>query len=61
MRELFDVEDDPGELRNVVASEPERAAELAALLESWEKHVVRSSYDHARSDEQTRQRLRALG
>jgi arylsulfatase A-like enzyme len=60
VHELFDLEADPAELRNVLASEPERGAELASLLESWEAKVLRT-YEHGRSDDQTRERLRALG
>ncbi len=38
-RELFNLADDPGEARNLVESEPEVAARLAAQLASWRKSV----------------------
>jgi len=34
-RELYDLENDPGEFRNLAAEEPEIAARLEALLERW--------------------------
>ena len=38
---LYNLRDDPDEQRNVIADEPERAAELRALLENW-----LDSFDH---------------
>lgn len=35
LRELYDLESDPGEERNIVAADPETAAALEAQLEAW--------------------------
>lgn len=38
-RELFDVETDPGEKRNLAEQEPERVRELAGKLDAWRRGV----------------------
>jgi arylsulfatase A-like enzyme len=60
-RELFDLESDPGELRNVVETEPRRATELDAMVVAWRARTVRQHAPAGRSDDETRARLRALG
>jgi arylsulfatase A-like enzyme len=40
-QELFDLEADPGELRNVIAAHPQIAEELAAYLRAWEARTPR--------------------
>jgi arylsulfatase A-like enzyme len=58
--ELFDLEADPGEQKNVVGTEVARAAELREALE---KHVASlpRTHDAAPLSEDTRRALRALG
>jgi len=60
-RELFDLEADPGELRNRVVDEPERATALADLLARWQVTVGPPVSTPALGDEDTARRLRALG
>lgn len=38
--ELFDLQRDPGETRNLASSEPERARELIAALQQWQQQLA---------------------
>lgn len=38
-RELFDLKNDPGEIRNLATDQPERVQELASLLQQWRTRV----------------------
>lgn len=58
--ELFDLEADPGETRNLVASEPERARAMAADLETALKEMGERE-SRAAADPEAAERLRALG
>jgi arylsulfatase A len=55
--ELFNLEDDPGERKNLAAKEPKRAAELHALLKRWRAEVravmpsPNPNYDPAKADQ----------
>jgi arylsulfatase A-like enzyme/Tfp pilus assembly protein PilF len=58
--ELYDVQTDPGELRDVAAAEPELAGELAALLEARAVGAgTRAQFVAPRPED--RRRLRSLG
>ncbi|MBZ0268608.1 sulfatase-like hydrolase/transferase, partial [bacterium] len=56
--ELYDLENDPGETRNVEEEHPERAAELAELLESIAADVAAQSME---LDDASREALESLG
>lgn len=61
LRQLFDLESDPHELRNVVDEYPEKAASLESLVDS---HVARERRDDEVSEEAEKrmtQRLQELG
>jgi hypothetical protein len=60
-RELFALEADPGELRNLVETEPRRATELDAMVVAWRARTVRQQAPAGHGDDETRARLRALG
>jgi len=58
--ELYDLEEDPRERRNVIDEHPELASRLAAWGESvWEKRETAGG--RVAQDQETEQRLRALG
>jgi Tfp pilus assembly protein PilF len=57
--ELYDLAQDPGETRNLAAKMPTRAAELAALLERFER-LPAAAADRS-ADPQVVESLRALG
>jgi arylsulfatase A-like enzyme len=61
MQELYDLERDPGERQNLNQTDPGRAAELAVLLGSWKRERSRVDRARAATDDDTRERLRALG
>lgn len=65
VRELYHMGRDPGELHNLVDSEPEQAERLAAHLREWSARVPpRRAADPEEAlelDPQTEQNLRALG
>ena len=56
MQELFDLEADPGEGRNVIEQHPEVALDLAARLEAW---VARRLAETGRSVDPVRQQRRS--
>jgi len=58
--ELYDLEADPDEQRNVVASHPAEAQQLRAALERWKAGLVRGEAARADSDERKAE-LEALG
>ncbi len=59
---LFDLENDPGERRDVAAQHPERVREMLHALEQWRvanpRPAVRSTFEISDSE---RKRLRSLG
>ena len=61
-RELYDLERDPAERRNLVTAEPQRASELSRLLSRWRREQLavrsRSAISLSPEDEEA---LRALG
>ena len=57
---LFDLEDDPGETRNVAAEYPDKVTELAKLLDPFLKLDERANEERALSDTE-REHLRQLG
>jgi arylsulfatase A-like enzyme len=60
--ELYDLERDPREQHNVIATAPERATELWAAHEAWQRRVpLASGAAHERLDGKLRERLEALG
>jgi arylsulfatase A-like enzyme len=59
--ELFDLEADPGETRNLVAEEPERTVELTDLLRDWRQQHRSSAPAPGPISEEDRARLEALG
>jgi len=56
--ELYDVENDPGETKNLVGSQPERAEELRKMLA---EHLPTESPAPVVADRETRERLEAIG
>jgi len=58
--ELYDLEDDPGELRNRIGDQPERAASMARQLEAQMRASATPAATGTR-DRETAERLRALG
>ncbi len=59
--ELFDLAQDPGELSNLAAAEPERVSRLRERLEELVAGSERSAEAEATPDSETLARLRALG
>jgi arylsulfatase A-like enzyme/Tfp pilus assembly protein PilF len=59
--ELYDVQQDPGELRNVFGAHPRRAEDLRRRLEKVAGSGVQAAPDEASLDPETLQRLAALG
>ena len=61
--ELYDVEDDPDELRDLIADQPEEALRLHRALEAFiERRSQNTAVDAVQEvDHETRQRLAALG
>lgn len=60
--ELFDLETDPGETRNLASVDPERAAGLAERLERWRAELRRGTMGPLPElDAETKSGLRALG
>jgi arylsulfatase A-like enzyme len=60
--ELFDLEEDPGETRNLASVDSERAARLGERLDRWRAEVRRGSAGPLPElDPETRSGLRALG
>jgi len=60
-RELFDLEADPGERRNLVAEQPETAAALGALVEGWRAGRSGPANQPLQISPEERRRLEALG
>jgi arylsulfatase A-like enzyme len=59
--ELYDLTSDPGELTSLTDREPERAAELDALLRRWDTGVPEVRADEAEPDRESLELLRSLG
>ncbi len=60
-RELYDLQRDPDERRNLVDEQPERADELAARLAAWlEAHRVEGEAESGLEDGDA-ERLEAMG
>ena len=59
--ELFDLASDPAERVNLAASEPERVAELRALIAAWRDRYERAGTQAPELSEGDRERLRAMG
>lgn len=60
-RELYFLPDDPGELRNLAASESDRVAAMAAILETWTATVEAVASEEAELTEEDVEALRSLG
>jgi len=60
-RELFDLEADPGERRNLLDEQPETAAALADLVEGWRAGRSAPADPRLRISPEERERLEALG
>ena len=58
-RELYDLDIDPAEARNILAERTREAESLAALLARW--RTTRAGDEHADTSTETREALRALG
>lgn len=59
--ELYRLDDDPGELKNLHLRERERVAELRALLEAWDKATELRDEPQQPLDEADLEALRSLG
>jgi len=61
--ELYDLSSDPGELNNIVDSQPEEARRLMNLLNEFIDETGKDAYelDYSHMDEESRQKLAALG
>lgn len=61
--ELYDLEADPGELNNLVEERPADARRLLTRLENFIQETSENAYelDYTKMDEETRQKLSALG
>jgi arylsulfatase A-like enzyme len=60
-RELFNLEDDPGELVNLYESSRAVADELRARIAAWKSNCARETGDRPKLSPEDRERLRALG
>jgi hypothetical protein len=58
-QELFDLEEDPRERRNLAAANPDTLRELAARLEAWRERGTQAG--PAEVSPEDREALRALG
>lgn len=62
IKELYDLEKDPGELTNLVDSEPDVAARMRSKLEAYlEENATSGAAQQVAIDEETERRLMALG
>lgn len=65
LHELYEIDQDPGELVEVSEAHPEVVERLSGLLRDWSRPWIRRAYTQAKDvelpDEETRARLRALG
>jgi arylsulfatase A-like enzyme len=60
--QLFDLEADPGERRDVSDQEPDKVAALAALLQKWRSDpAIRDSLSSPELDEEWARRLKNIG
>lgn len=59
--ELFYLPDDPGELNDLSAAEPERLKELQGLIETWDKRTGRGTNESASLNADDVSALEALG
>lgn len=61
--ELYDLSEDPGELNNIVDSQPEEARRLMNLINEFIDETGKDAYelDYSHMDEESRQKLAALG
>jgi len=60
-RELFNLEDDPGELVNLYESSRTVADELRARIAAWKSDYARETGDRPKPSPEDLERLRALG
>ncbi len=61
LRELYDLAADPGELRNLVEDEPERAREMSALLSDWLEQTERFEVEPEELSARRIEELKSLG
>jgi arylsulfatase A-like enzyme len=64
--ELYNLQEDPGELNNLYASKPQVAARLSRTLKEWSQPWVETAYKVPGTtgigvDEKTLEQLRSLG
>ncbi|UCE42289.1 MAG: sulfatase-like hydrolase/transferase [Candidatus Aminicenantes bacterium] len=61
--ELYDLSDDPGELNNIVNSQPEETRRLMNLINEFIDKTGKDAYelDYSHMDEESREKLAALG
>jgi arylsulfatase len=59
--ELYDLTSDPGELVNLMEQEPDRAAELDAILKQWDASVPEVRTHQTEPDRESLELLRSLG
>ncbi|MCC6795849.1 MAG: sulfatase [Candidatus Hydrogenedentes bacterium] len=59
--ELFNLANDPGELKNRIDEEKNRAAELRKLIEDWDAKIPKGSAEAAELDGEDIQALKSLG
>ena len=60
-KELFDLNADPQELKNIYSSFPEKATELKTRLQKWKKENLRQSAGQNTISDEDRKRLESLG
>ncbi len=61
LRELYNLETDPGELNNLVGDEPERAREMATVLSEWLEQTERFAVEPEDLSPRRIEELRSLG
>ncbi len=61
LRELYDLAADPGELRNLVEVEPERALEMSAQLSNWLEETERFEVEPENLSQRRIEELKSLG
>lgn len=59
--ELFNLTNDPGELKNLIDEEKPRAAELREIIEDWDAKIPKGSAEAAELDGEDIEALKSLG